>query len=199
MRAPGRAPPMPSFPSAPAKRLLTDPVAAVGGPRPSIDRTARTFPTSPTCASLKSSTRTTKSCSRRIAASYPERASNLLGFPPTASSPRAATSCCPAFVGFSMLSRAVACVRGRWTARPQTVRIDLREDFDLAWVSLGHGTSVMHFPRGGRRPYLAGRAVVEQPRAASCSRPPQLFPRGIVGASFRERLFLFPTRSPRMQ
>ncbi len=83
-----------------------------------------------------------------------------------------------------------------WTmdGETQTVRIDLREDFALAGVSLGHGTSVMHFPRGVvGRTSLDGRSWSDpEPLLA---RAPQLFwsYEGIVGASFRERLFLFPT------
>jgi len=74
------------------------------------------------------------------------------------------------------------------------VRFDLRETVDLAGVALGHGTTVLHFPRGVvARTSLDGQSWSDP--EPLLPRAPQLFwsYEGIVGASFRERLFLFPT------
>ena len=81
-----------------------------------------------------------------------------------------------------------------WTldADAQRVRIDLQEARNLAGVAVGHGSAVVNFPRGVvARTSLDGQSWSDA--EALIPRAPELFwsYEGIVGASFRERLFLF--------
>jgi hypothetical protein len=194
VRAPGRALPMPSLPSAPGKRLLTDPVLAGRWPTAIHRSDGQDIPYFADLRDAEIIDANDQVLLPEIAAPDPERAANLLGLRFDRSEPAS---------GYELLSRfrrdfdALSRRRLRaWTMddETQTVHVDLREDFDLAGVSLGHGTSVMHFPRGVvGRTSLDGQSWSEpEPLLA---RAPQLFwsYEGVVGASFRERLFLFPT------
>ena len=192
VRAPGRAPPMPSLPSAPTKRLLTDPVLAGRWPTAIHRSDGHDIPYFADLRDAEIIDASDQVLLPEIAAPDPKRAGNLLGLRFDRTEPASGYQLLSGFRrDFDALSRR----RLRaWTmdGETQTVRIDLREDFALAGVSLGHGTSVMHFPRRVvGRTSLDGRSWSDpEPLLA---RAPQLFwsYEGIVGASFRERLFCF--------
>jgi len=76
----------------------------------------------------------------------------------------------------------------------QTARIDLQAVRALAGVAIGHGAATINFPRGiVARTSLDGQSWSDP--ETLLVRAPELFwsYEGIVGASFRERLFLFST------
>ena len=195
VRAPGRAPPMPSLPSAPAKRLLTDPVLAGRWPTAIHRSDGEDIPYFADLRGVRNHRHERPSpapADRRPRPGARQQPARLALRP--APEPASGYQLLSGFRrDFDVLSRR----RLRaWTmdGETQTVRIDLREDFDLAGVSPGHGTSVMHFPRG-----VVGRTSLDGQSWSDpeplLARAPQLFwsYEGIVGASFRERLFLFPT------
>jgi hypothetical protein len=194
VRGPGRAAPTPPLPSTLAKPLFTDPVLAGRLPGAVHRSDGQEIPYFADLRDAAIIDADDEVLLPALDAPDPERSRNVLGLRFDHTEPA---------VGYQLLSGfrrdfdAFSRRRLRaWTLddETQTVRIDLRDDLDLAGLSLGHGTSVVHFPRGVvARTSLDGQSWSDL--EPLLPRAPQLFwsYEGIVGASFRERLFLFPT------
>jgi hypothetical protein len=193
VRGPGAAATAASPPSLAAKPLLTDPVLAGRLPG-AVHRTdGQEIPYFADLRDAEIIDAHDKVLLPALDVPDPERTRNVLGVSFDHSEPMAGYELLSGFRrDFDSLSRR-RLRAWKLDDQTQTVHVDLREELDVAGLALGHGISVMHFPRG-----LLARTSIDGQSWSDLEplspRAPDLFwsYEGIVGASFHERLFLFP-------
>jgi hypothetical protein len=193
VRAPGQAPAPPRLPSRPPSRLLTDPVLAARLPG-AVTRSAGEE--IPHFADLRDAERIDPDDEILLPAADTSDAEGVAGKLGMRIERAASLDGYWLLSGFS---RDFDTLSRRWLRawkldpETQTLRIDLQQGLDIAGVAIGHGSASVNFPRGIVARTSPDGQTWSDPEPLP-ARAPELFwsYEGIVGASFRERLFLLP-------